>query len=206
MIDSHDRSGWFGASDTAMIMGNWETKTFKKWWMQKLGLNTAHFSTVEMNAGTYYEHAILDAIGAPRKDHQILIPALHLRINLDGDKPAVIKNIYFDNAPLITHTEPGEIYEVKTHKAEKKFKVSKHYWMQVQVQMFGKSVVEMIIPKAEIISYPLTEQEYKNFFLEIDPERITRHSIEYDPEFIKAYIERLKILCRALEEGIMPKL
>ena len=37
MIHNHDRSGWFGASDTSTIMGNWATETFRKWWLEKLG-------------------------------------------------------------------------------------------------------------------------------------------------------------------------
>jgi hypothetical protein len=116
MIADQDRSGWFGASDTATIMGNWSTKTFAKWWAQKLGIDTSHFTSVAMNAGTYYEGAVLDYIKAPRRDHQILIPELCLRVNLDGDGPR-------------------QIYEVKTHGAAKEFKVSKAYWQQVQEQM-----------------------------------------------------------------------
>lgn len=187
MIASHDRSGWFGASDTAMIMGNWKTKTFKKWWLKKLGLDTSNFTTTAMNAGTYYEHAILDCIGVPRKDHQILLPELHLRVNLDGDGP-------------------GRVDEVKTHKAEKPFKVSKAYWQQVQVQCYGKLREEGVVPVAKIHSYALTEAEYKNFFLDIDPDRLKEHPIEYDPDFIAQYLERLAILGPALEIGAFPKL
>lgn len=187
MIATQDRSGWFGASDTAMIMGNWETKTFRNWWMQKLGLNTAHFSTTAMNAGTYYEHAILDTIGVPRKDHQILLPELHLRINLDGDAP-------------------GEVHEVKTHKAEKTFKVTKAYWQQVQVQGYGKLREEGKVPTLKIHAYGLTEAEYRNFFLDIDPDRLTEHTIDYDPDFVKKYLERLAILGPALEAGAFPRL
>lgn len=175
-----------------MIMGNWETKTFRNWWMQKLGLNQVHFTTTAMNAGTYYEHAILDAVGAPRQDHQILIPSLHLRVNLDGDRPA--------------DAAPGHIWECKTYKAGKVFKPTKAYWQQVQVQIFGKSLQEGKIPTAEIIAYPLTEAEYKNFFLDIDPEKISHHPIEFDLSFIQAYTERLEILCPALEAGAFPKL
>lgn len=192
MIDTQDRAGWFGASDTSYIMGNWTTKTWQTWWLKKLGLDTSHFTTRAMNAGTYYEHAILDAAGAPRKDHQILIPELHLRINLDGDRPA-------DDLP-------GHIWECKTHKEGKVFKPTKAYWQQVQVQIFGKSLEEGKLPTAEIIAYPLGEAEYKNFFLDIDPEKITHHPIEYDSTFIKAYTERLAILGPALEAGTFPKI
>ena len=52
MIRDHDRSGWFGASDTATIMGSWGTKTFRRFWLQKLGLNRDHFTNLEMETGT----------------------------------------------------------------------------------------------------------------------------------------------------------
>lgn len=186
MIAEQDRSGWFGASDTAMIMGNWSTKTFRRWWMQKLGMDSSQFATRAMNAGTYYEHAILDHIGVPRKDHQILMPGLKLRVNLDGDGP-------------------GRIWEVKTHKAEKVFKVSKSYWQQVQVQMYAKSREEGCIPLAEIVSYGLEEEDYRNFFREIDPGRLKRHVIIYDPAFIDRYLLRLILLAECLERGEMPR-
>lgn len=185
MIADHDRSGWFGASDTATIMGNWKTKTFAKWWMQKLGINTSHYANAAMNAGTYFEHAILEAIGAPRKDHQILLPELKLRVNLDGDGP-------------------GHIWEVKTHKADKPFNVTKAYHQQVQVQMFAKLTQEGRLPVAEIVSYGLVEEDYRNFFREIDTRRLQRHFIAYEPGFIEQYRKRLEYLGKCLEKGEWP--
>lgn len=185
MIADHDRSGWFGASDTAYIMGNWKTKSFGKWWMQKLGVNDSNFTTRAMNAGTYYEHAILDAIGAPRRDHQILLPELLLRVNLDGDGP-------------------GRIYEVKTHGEAKPFKVTKAYWQQVQVQMYAKNQADDFTPVAHIVAYGLREEDYKNFFNEIDPARLTRHYVEYDQGFIEKYLPRLEYLRDCLKAGRWP--
>lgn len=185
MITDHDRSGFFGASDTAYIMGNWKTKSFQSWWLQKLGLNTDHFTNRAMNAGTYYEHAILDAIGAPRHDHQIILPELSLRVNLDGDGP-------------------GRIYEVKTHSAAKPFKVTKAYWQQVQVQTFAKLQEEKVLPAAEIVSYGLLEEDYKNFFNDIDPQRLKKNPVGYDPEFIDGYLKRLLYLQDCLKKGVFP--
>lgn len=185
MITDQDRSGWFGASDTADIMGNWKTKTFQRWWLQKMGIDSSHYASRAMNAGTYYEHAVLDHIGAERRDHQIILPELLLRVNLDGD--AV-----------------GKIHEVKTHKAEKEFKVTKAYWQQVQVQSFAKLTVEKIVPVAEIVSYGLTEADYRNFFNPIDPDRIKHHPIAYDPSFIEGYLPRLRYLGECLREGVFP--
>ena len=97
-----------------MVVGNWNTKTFEKWWLEKLGLNTNHLTTEAIQCGNNYEHFILDAleISDLEKDKQIVID--RLRVNLDGNTSDCI-------------------YEVKTHKANKEFKVSKQYWRQVQV-------------------------------------------------------------------------
>lgn len=185
MITDHDRSGWFGASDTATIMGNWKTKTFAKWWAQKLGLDNSHYTTRAMNAGTYYERAILDYIGAPRRDHQILLPELLLRVNYDGDGPR-------------------QIYEVKTHKVENAFKVTKAYYQQLQVQMFAKKETEGCVPLAEFVAYALTEDDYRNFFNDIDPERLKRYPTGYEPEFIEKYLKRLEYLAECLRKGVWP--
>lgn len=185
MISDHDRSGWFGASDTKYIMGNWKTKTFKNWWMSKLGIVSNDFRNVAMNAGTYYEHAILDAIGSARKDHQIIIPEYKLRINLDGD-------------------DIGKIDEVKTYKHEKGFVVSKDYWQQVQVQMFGKLREEGKVPVAKIWAYGLLPEDYKNFFNLIDRERLKDYPIEFDGLFIERYGHRVLYLKDCMEKGVMP--
>lgn len=185
MIDTQDRSGWFGASDTATIMGNWNTKTFAKWWGVKLGIDTSRFTNTAMLAGTYYEHAILDHIGAERRDHQILLPELSLRVNLDGDAP-------------------GRIYEVKTHGVAKEFKVSKAYWQQVQVQTFAKLKEEGRLPVAEVVAYGLTEDDYRNFFNPIDPARLKKYPVWYDEAFIQQYLRRLEYLAGCLRDGRWP--
>lgn len=185
MIREQDRSGWFGASDTAMIMGNWKTKTFQKWWLVKLGLSCEHFASRAMNAGTYYERAILDAIGAPGRDHQILLPAWSIRVNLDGDAP-------------------GRIWEVKTHGADKPFRVTKAYWQQVQVQIYAKMMEEKKLPAAEIVSYGLLEEDYANFFNAIDRDRLHFHPVAYDPYFIGRYLERVEYLKDCMVKGVFP--
>lgn len=186
MIADQDRSGWFGASDTAMIAGNWKTKTFERWWLQKLGIDTDHFTSTAMNAGTYYEHAVLDAVGAQRRDHQILLPELLLRVNLDGDAP-------------------GRIWEVKTHKAEKAYKPTKAHIQQVNVQMFAKLQTEKRMPEAVICAYGLLEGDYRNFFNDIDPARLRTYPVGYDSAFIDWYLFRLGYLAGCLREGSWPR-
>ena len=90
MIHNHDRSGWFGASDTAIIMGRWDTETFRRWWLQKIGVRKEHFTTPAMQAGTAYEHRILSAIGVRTMDKQIRIRRYRLRVNYDGEFPDTI--------------------------------------------------------------------------------------------------------------------
>ena len=44
MIKNQDRSGWFGASDTSMVITkNRDTKTFKQWWSVKMGEMESQF-------------------------------------------------------------------------------------------------------------------------------------------------------------------
>mgnify|MGYP000885812615 FL=1 len=178
MITNKDRSGWFGASDTSYIVGNYQTETFKKWWLEKLGLRQSTINTKAMQAGTHFEHRILDTIPGVNKDRQILIPKLRLRVNLDG--------------------ETDIIHEVKTHKIDKPYKPTKSHKQQVIVQMYASG------KEAEILSYGLTENDYKNYFAEIDIDRIKHHEIEYDEDFITEYLERLKYLNKCLREGRMP--
>ena len=177
MIASQDRSGWFGASDTAKIMGNWNTKTFQTFWMEKLGLHKNEFTTKEMRAGTEYEHRILESIGVTNWDRQIKMEELLLRVNLDG--------------------ESDRIHEVKTHK-KPVFTVTKPYWQQAQVEMFAAK------KPLEIVSYQMTEADYNNYFNPIDPKRIGRWPIQYDPVFIAAYQQRLAYLADCLRKGVWP--
>lgn len=182
MIHEKSREGWFGASDTKYIVGNWNTKTFRDWFMTKLGIVQNNIETRQMNAGTHKEGQILDFISPfVEKDKQIRIPELLLRVNLDGN--------------IGKH-----IIEVKTHSADKPFKVSKAYWQQIQVQMYGYGTTD-----GEIVSYGLTEEDYRNYFLPIDAERLIHHPISYDNEWVEqTYLPRLKRLVECLKEGRMP--
>ena len=181
LIQSQDRSYYIGASDTSMVVGNWGTKTFEKWWLEKLGLNKNDIKTEAMQTGTNYEHKILDAleIDGLEKDKQIIID--RLRVNLDGNTNTCI-------------------YEVKTHNIEKEFKVSKQYWRQAQVEMFASNIYKLYI-----VAYGLQENDYKNYFNKIDKERIKLLQVDYDEKFItEEYIPKLEILTRCLKEGVFP--
>lgn len=183
MIASQDRSFYIGASDTDKVVGNWNTKTWEKWWLQKIGINQDHFDNRYTIAGTNWEHRILDSLRIPdlELDRQFINDDLRLRVNLDGNTAQRIK-------------------ECKTYKWEKGFKVPKKYWAQVQVQMFGSGIHE-----ADIVAYGLVEEDYDNFFREIDPLRLKEHPIVYDQKWIETvYLPRLRVLADCLKKGVFP--
>lgn len=184
MIASKNRAGYFGASDTKFIVGNWETKTFEKWWLEKLDLNQNKFSNKYTNAGTNYEHKIIDSlqIADIEKDKQIIIDEYKLRVNLDSNTK-------------------DTIYEIKTYGYDKGFCLSKEYINQVMVQMFATN-----IRQAYIVAYGLIENDYDNYFNEIDESRRSLHEINYDENFIKnEYMPKLKYLCECLNKGTFPR-
>ena len=180
MIASQDRSGWFGASDVDKIIGKRATATWKKWWLEKLGIRHEHFTNIAMLAGTYKEHQILDYIGAAERDKQILIPELLLRVNLDGNTGK-------------------KIHEVKTFAWVEGWKPSKKYIQQVNVQMFAYESRD-----AEIVAYGLLPEDYENFFLPIDPHRLIRIPVSYDEVFIGRFKLNLVELADCLRKGVMP--
>ena len=182
MIASQDRSGYFGASDVSFIVGNWGTKTFEKWWMQKLGINRDHFENRYTSAGTHYEHRILESLGIPMElDMQIIIEDLKLRVNLDGN-------------------DTDTIYECKTYKFDNGFKMPKKYIEQVQVQMFASG-----LRKAKIVVYGLLEEDYDNYFNPIDSSRRREYVIEYDERWInEVFLPKLRHLAKCLTEGRFP--
>lgn len=179
MIHSKDRSGWIGASDTHMVMANWNTPSWRKWWSVKLGLSTINFTTDAMAAGTHWEGRILDYLGIKKRDRQIKMLLLRLRVNLDGETR-------------------DTIHEVKTYGGEA-FKLSPAYWEQAQVEMFvsGKKLV--------IDHYRLLPDDYKNYFNPVDPDRLGQTEVVYNPAWIlDQYFPRLFVLRDCLKRGVFP--
>ena len=182
MIENKCREGWFGASDVAFVVGNWNTKTFEKFWQQKMGWNTEHFDNKYTLAGTNYEHKILESLGIPMElDKQILVPELSLRVNLDGNSS-------------------DTIYECKTYQYKKGWKCPKKYQQQVMVQMFASG-----LRNAKIIHYGLVEEEYDNYFREIDANRRGEEIVQYDENWINCvFLPKLKYLSHCLKNGFFP--
>ena len=183
MIKDRDRSGYIGASDTKFVVGNWDTKTFKKWWLEKLGLSKNNFHNKYTMAGTYYEHRIIEALNIPNieLDKQIIIGLL--RVNLDANTKE-------------------KIYEVKTYNYEKGFALEKHkdYINQVQVQMYASKIYS-----AEIDAYGLIEEDYKNYFNDIDMDRLSFHEIKYDSGWVEnEYLPKFKYLEDCLKKQKIP--
>ena len=201
MISDHDRSGWIGASDVQFVIGNWRTKTWERWWLQKLGINRDHFDNRYTLAGTNFEHRILDSLGIAglEKDRQFLVEELLLRVNLDGNTPE-------------------RIHEVKTYKLDGQkrkgiatpacglvrnditYVPPQKYIQQVQVQMFGSKIFS-----AEIDAYGLEEEDYRNFLRPIDPGRLRVIPVGYDPNWIEqVYLPKHRILADCLRRGAFP--
>ena len=192
MIASQDRSGYIGASDVQFVIGNWSTKTWEKWWMQKLGINRDHFDNKYTIAGTNWEHRILDSLRLPNleKDKQVIIEDLRLRVNLDGNLPDRIKEVK-------TYKWDGKSNDAKWLKDAQ---VPSKYWRQVQVQMFGSKIFG-----ADIVAYGLEEADYNNFLRDIDPGRLQQIPVAYDQKWIETvYLPKHMILCDCLKRGVFP--
>lgn len=179
MIRDHDRTGWIGASDTRFVMGNWRTKTWQRWFLEKLGYPRPRLQTVEMAAGSAWEHRILDHIGIKRRDRQIKRRRLRLRVNLDGEERDLVS-------------------EVKTYSRET-FTLSRDYWQQCQVEYYATKKA------VRIVAYCLTEEDLYNYYRDIDNERLHFYPIKIDDRWIKnEYLPRLKVLARCIRERRFP--
>lgn len=189
MITNQDRSKWIGASDTAMVMGNWKTRSFEEWFFEKLdfGRLDKRYNSWAMQCGNILEHQIIKAIEL-FEEKRIKIGRrpyynvrLRLRCNYDG-------------------LRRREVVEIKTTNKEWK-SIPKAYWQQVQVLMYKKGK-----KLAKIYAYRMTEDDYANpYFAEIDISRIKTFTVEYDKEWIKTqYLPRLKYLARCLRKRIFP--
>ena len=183
MITDKDRSGWFGASDVQCVIGNWKTKTWLKWWTQKIGIDNSHFDNVYTLSGTHFERRILESLGVPMEfDKQIRIPELLLRVNLDGN------------------TEDTN-FECKTTKEDiNTFKPPKKYINQTQVQMFISG-----LRHTKLVVYQLEEEDYNNFFRPIDPKRRRVFDIPYNEEWVNGiYLPKHLVLRDCLVKGVLP--
>ena len=203
MIKETSRANWFGCSDTNQICGGWHTKTFENWWKEKCGIPTPSFQNKYTLAGTHYEHKILEAVKIIEgyddlhyeTDKQLLIPKYRIRANLDGST----KSRFEGDVP--------RIYECKTYKDGKDFKVSLAYYRQAQAEMFAWKEYFGEPCELTIVAYPLTEMEYKNWFRPIDRNKISFHPVEYDENFINnVYLPRIKILAECIKVGRWPVL
>ena len=95
-----------------------------------------------------------------------------------------------------------EIHEIKTYNYENGFDINSHsdYIEQVQVQMYGSG-----IHKAKIDTYGLIEEEYINYFEDIELKRLISYDIEYNEKWIKEeYLPRITILIKCLKEMRFP--
>lgn len=174
MIHDKSRAFWVGASDTSALMASWDTKTFATFMAEKLGLAEKVVATTAMMAGTHWEGKILDHLGIRKRDRQIKVRKLRLRVNLDGEDRTTVS-------------------EVKTHQSEE-FDLSKAYWMQSQVEMYATK------KKLRIVAYRLLPADLDNYYNGIDPGRVSFHEVGYDPAWIEdEYLPRLRVVARCIK-------
>ena len=192
MIQSHDRSGYIGASDVQYVIGNWKTKTWEKWWLQKLGINRDHFDNMYTKAGTNWEHRILESLHIPNleMDRQFIIEDIRLRVNLDGNTPT-------RNKEVKTYRLDGASHDIALMKASQ---CPPKYWRQTQVQMFGSKIFG-----TDLVTYGLEEADYNNFLRDIDPGRLKEIPVAYDQKWIETvYLPKHMILADCLKRGVFP--
>lgn len=186
MIQSKNRRYYIGASDTYYVMGNWKTKTWKEWYLEKLGLRQSEISTKAMKVGNAYEHKIIDyTCPGAAKDEQIIIEELGLRVNYDA-------------------IDGERIIEIKTYSSEE-FKLSNRYQLQAQAEIYAaKRSGRITSPEFFIVAYRVTEDEYADYFRDIDPLRLQWIPIAEDKSFAAQYENKLKALNEAIKAGRMP--
>lgn len=189
MISVKSRAYWLGASDASRIVGNRKTETWQKWWTEKLGIYAEHFDNRYTLAGTYYEHKILRAVEKDlgiklALDLQIKAEKLRVRVNYDG-----------------VDAKAATIYECKTYQAGKTFKVTKDYWRQAQMEMWGLETDKLFI-----VAYPLEEDYYNNYWLDVDPSKIEYHRVERDDKFItNTLLPNIEELAECIRKGVFPE-
>lgn len=186
MITNTDRSGWFGASDTHILMGNWETETFKKFWLVKLGVIQDNFSNRYTEAGNLLEIPIIRAI--ERSEGR--------KIKL-GRRPVYRKDI------LLRANYDGlcdTVVEIKTSKNGFR-DVPKSYWMQCQALLLATKRKE-----AELYMYKMEEIDYIcPWYADIDVRRLKKFSIPLDVKWIEEiYFPRMRYLAHCLRERRYP--
>ena len=189
MIHDKDRKGHIGASDSHYVVASHRAKTWNAWWDVKTGKPQSFEGNRYTKAGELYEHAILQAISPDMNlDRQLNYPDLSLRVNYDGDLN-------------------GVIYEVKTHKIDKRFEVSRPYWQQAQVEIFAYKLLqeEEHLPEFKrlwIVSYGLYPPEY-DYQAGVEFDRIRFHEIAYDPDWIDGtYLPKLRELSEKLKQEV----
>jgi hypothetical protein len=189
VISNKSRKFWIGASDVKFVMGNWNTATFVNWWQTKLGVKENSFKNIYTIAGTNIEHRIAEHYSKTHNvkvvlDRQVKIKKYRLRVNLDCETK-------------------DKIIEIKTHKhTDGEWKIPSDYWCQVQVQMFATGKRSSCI-----YAYALKEEDYENFFLPIDNNRIGQFDIEYDEQWVhNEYLPRLVYLAECLKKRKTPNM
>lgn len=197
MIKStNSRVGIIGASDTRYVMMNFETATFKKWWLEKIGLaERKDISNIYMDTGTMLEKPVIDAYCKKKG----------IKLNY-GDEPFISKEYerLVVNLDAYNETKNVEVKCVAYNKAFNwQFKLDRNYYQQVQVQMLASGLRKTIV-----LAYGLLTDDYDFSNLvnpKIDEDRLFEIEVEYDNEWLEMqYIPKLKYLIYCFENNKIP--
>lgn len=197
MIKSiNSRVGIIGASDTRYVMMSFETATFKKWWLEKIGLaERKEVSNIYMDTGTMLEKPVIDTYCSMKK----------IKLNY-GEEPFISEEYERLVVNLDAYNEKKNV-EVKCVGFDKafnwQFKLDRNYYQQVQVQMLGSG-----LRKTTIVAYGLLPRDYDFSNLvnpKIDKNRIFEVEVDYDYEWLETqYIPRLKYLTYCFDNNKIP--
>lgn len=171
-----------------ILATNHNTQTWQSWWRVKCGVEESDFKGNKYtDAGERFEHPILECFDKNMNmDRQLILEPLRLRVNYDGDLN-------------------GNIYEVKTHKADKPFEITPYIYDQVQTQMYVWKETQEEFKHLYVLSYGLTSEDYANqdpSADDIDFKRIKIQKVKYNKHHIKHFIKMLEPLATDLREFI----
>ena len=184
-----NRGLYIGGSEANMIYMGYHTKTFKKWWTQKLlGVHLPSHSNRNMSVGTILEHEILD---------------LYEFINqVKGERGlSKIKGIARGNTDYIID---GKVVDVKATKSAYDWFLSGTVPIAYRRQLIHYCYV-FGLSKASILAYQVDDDLLVNPFQELDEKKLFEIEVEITSDKLKEHERRLNILEECRDKNEFPE-
>lgn len=184
-----DRWRYVGGSEANMIYMNYNTKTFKKWWSNKLaGLPEREFNNKRMSVGTILEHDIIDLY--------------EQKNNVVGIREASkVKGIARANTDYILGDKVSDVKA--TEKAFEWFlneRVPINYKRQLIHYMY---VFEL--NKASIIAYQVDDELLNEPFQELNENKLFEIPVKITEKDITEHKKRLDYLEHCRDMNVFPE-